>query len=144
MRGKPIGSITQVGCFVSSHLTPPAVLSSPMNLKKKICIEILTAICLRIRFDHQSLPHVLGSSLILKPTQCFETALDFLYDYVILDMRPPCVWELFPQPPYQGLLNLLGRNWLIQNIQHGQNVQNVQTSWSVSVTKSLAALFSVT
>ena len=33
MRGKPIGSITQVGCFVSSHLTPPAVLSSPMNLK---------------------------------------------------------------------------------------------------------------
>ena len=35
MRGKPIGSITQVGCFVSSHLTPPAVLSSPMNLKER-------------------------------------------------------------------------------------------------------------
>ena len=34
MREKPIGSITQVGCFVSSHLTPPAVLSSPMNLKE--------------------------------------------------------------------------------------------------------------
>ena len=117
---------------------------------RKNRIEIWIAICLSIRFDHQSLPHFLGLSLILKPTQCFETTLDFIYDYMILDMRPPCVWKLFPQPPYQGLLNLLVRNWLIpniqngQNFQYGQNVQKVQTSWSVSVTKSLAALFSVT
>ena len=47
------------------------------------------------------------------------------------------------QPIGQKLVESKHSKWA-KSFQYGQNFQNVQTSWSVSVTKSLAALFSVT
>ena len=106
---KPIGSMIQVGSLVSSHFTPPAVLSSPMNLdltQIKIIIIVFTIFTILNRDNKviifwTTLPYnIFTNQLIVcinnvDNTICVKSAL-----------KSPCVWEFLPQPPNQGLLHL--------------------------------------
>ena len=124
---KPIGSMIQVGSLVSSHFTPPAVLSSPMNLdltQIKIIIIVFTIFTILNRDNKviiflTTLPYNICTNQLIvcinniDNTICVKSAL-----------KSPCVWEFLPQPPNQGLLHLWclrQTNFIPKSITVGQN-----------------------
>ena len=108
-RKKPIGSIIQVGSLVSSHLTPPAVLSSPINLKFS-----------QSYFSHYD--RRLRKSLRIYH-KCFIVAKN---------MELPCFWESFSQSSNQSFLHLLNmhEHWACMRVFKILN-ENGQISCSV-------------
>ena len=105
---KPIGSIIQVGSLVSSHFTPPAVLSSPINLKFS-----------QSYFSHYDDCHLRQSLRIYH--KCFIVAKN---------MELPCFWKSFSQASNQSLLHLLNIHGHLSCMRISKKInENVQISW---------------